>query len=96
MGYDYYRVNCKECWGVYVTRTACRVTSTSWASPSTKYISIVVVDAKSLCRIQSLQLGGFVIVSTSCDEFIVGTHFAHRAILDKVAIKIDESHFGTV
>jgi len=88
MGYDYYRVCCKEFRCVYVTQTACCVTSTSQASRPTKYTSIVVVDATSLRRIQSLQLGVFVIVSTSCDEFVVGTRFAYRAILDKVTMKM--------
>jgi len=76
-------------WCVYITQTACRVTSTSWASSFTKYTSIV--DATSLRRIQSLQFGVLVIVSTSCDEFVVGTRFAYRAILDKVTIKMMNS-----
>jgi len=47
MGYDYCRVNCKKSWYIYVTRTACRVTSASRASPPTKYTSTVVVGATS-------------------------------------------------
>jgi hypothetical protein len=37
------------------------------------YTSIAVIYATSLRRIQSLKLGVFGIVSTSCDKFIVGT-----------------------
>ena len=91
MGYEYYRVQyiVRNFWCVYVTQTACRVTSTIWASISTKYTSIV--DATSLRRIQSLQFGVLVIVSTSCDQFVVGTRFAYRAILDKVTRKFMNS-----
>ena len=70
-----------------VHRTACRLTSTSQASRPTKYTSIVVVYATASCRIQSLELDVFVIVSTSCDQVLVGARLAYRAILDEVTVK---------